>query len=80
MRLVHFFNSILLPPIAAVRLLYRARSARPSAGGELRSDFDVVKSGPLNSLLAWILSLEARLIGWPVPFGVSLLAVFEKAA
>lgn len=62
-RLVHFFNSILLPPIAAIRFLYRALPARPSADRELRSDFDVVKSGPLNSVLARILSLEARLLG-----------------
>ena len=78
-RLVHFFNSILLPPIAAVRLLYRALPTPPSADGELRSDFDVVKSGPLNSMLAWILSLEARLIGWRIPFGVSLLCVASRA-
>lgn len=77
-RLVHFFNSILLPPIAAVRFLYRALPTRPSAGGELRSDFDVVKSGPLNSLLAWTLSLEARLVGWRIPFGVSLLCIATR--
>ncbi len=79
-RLAHFFNSILLPPIAAVRFLYRALPAAPAVGGELRSDFDVVKSGPLNSMLACILSLEARLIGWPVPFGVSLLCIASPAA
>jgi SAM-dependent methyltransferase len=77
-RLVRYFNTILFPPIAAVRILYRALSDRSSGDRPVRSDFDVVKSGPLNSVLAGIFSLESRLLGWRMPFGVSLLCVATR--
>ena len=66
-----YFNTILFPPIAAVRLARRLLR-RPSTR---QSDFDV---GPaaLNRALGALFGAEAELIArWNLPFGVSLLAV-----
>ncbi|OFW66956.1 MAG: hypothetical protein A2Y74_00525 [Actinobacteria bacterium RBG_13_63_9] len=73
---VRFFNYLLFPPIAAVRLLARLvhHHASPSEN-TVRSDFDLVKSGPLNALLAAIFSMEASMLRVVPPFGVSLLCV-----
>lgn len=77
-RWTRFFNFLLFPPIAAVRLLGRAASGRRAGkDGPPRSDFDVVRSGPLNSLLAGVFALEAPLLEWAPPFGVSLLCVAD---
>ncbi|MDJ0849848.1 MAG: class I SAM-dependent methyltransferase [Myxococcota bacterium] len=79
LRLVRFFNFLLFPPIAAVRLLSRAlpRLGQAAAGAS-RSDFDVVRSGPLNELLARLFALEAPLLRLGPPFGVSLLCVAAR--
>jgi SAM-dependent methyltransferase len=67
-----YFNSLLFPPIAAVRLVRRAVPPR----GEPRSDFEMTREGPVNGLLARVFSSEARwLRGRDLPFGVSLLAL-----
>lgn len=71
-----YFNSLLFPPVAAIRVLRRAAPARPDA--ELRSDFG---TGPalLNGVLARIFSSEAALLRRAdLPFGVSLLALCER--
>jgi SAM-dependent methyltransferase len=69
------FNSLLLPPAAAVRLLQRWR---PPA--EYRPDLTL---GPawLNSVLERPLTLEAALLarGRTLPAGLSLLAVLRNA-
>jgi hypothetical protein len=71
-RLTHF-NTILFPPIAAVRL---ARRIRPAAG-EARSDFEMTaEEGRSNRMLAAVFSAEAPLLRRVnLPFGVSLLAL-----
>lgn len=70
-RLTHF-NTILFPPIAAIRL---ARRLRP-APQEIHSDFELTREGPANRLLAGAFSSEAPwLRRRGCPFGVSLLAV-----
>lgn len=79
-RLARFINFLLFPPIAAVRLAARLLPQRRGAGAALRSDFDVVKSGPLNTALARVFSAEAALLRWPLPFGVSLLCVGARGA
>jgi SAM-dependent methyltransferase len=67
-----YFNALLFPPIAAVRLARRAMPLR----GEPRSDFEMTREGPVNRLLATLFSSEARwLRGRDLPFGVSLLAL-----
>ena len=81
-RLERFFNYLLFPPIAVVRLLARILPRRRAEDAtRVRTDFDLVKSGPLNSLLREIFSLEASIPAWSPPFGVSLLcaAVREPA-
>jgi hypothetical protein len=66
-----YFNTLLFPPIAAVRLGRRVLR-RP---GDRQSDFDL---GPaaLNRVLGAVLGSEAGLVArWDLPFGVSLLAL-----
>lgn len=69
-----YFNTLLLPPIAAVRLLSRLLPAR-----EARSDFDrpVGRLGAIaNRILAAIFGAEAHLVPKAgLPFGVSVLTV-----
>ena len=79
--LLRFINVLLFPPIAAIRLLAKAcRGRRPARAGDLRSDFDLVRGGPLNSLLAGIFASEAALLRWRLPFGVSLLCTATRKA
>ncbi len=75
-RLTHF-NTLLFPPIAAIRLL---RRLRPPAD-EPRSDFQAAGGeGALGRLLAGVFGLEARWLRHAgLPFGVSLLAVARPA-
>jgi len=82
-----YFNSLLFPAIAAVRLLSRAlrrptperaRSDASRAPGPLRSDFDWVASGPPAALLERVFSSEAQLLALRIPFGVSLLCIARR--
>jgi len=72
-----YFNSLLLPPIAAVRLLARRR--RREAEGA-RPDLRLTP-GALNGLLAWPMRAEAALIGrgLRLPAGVSIGVVARAA-
>ncbi|HEX8054580.1 MAG TPA: class I SAM-dependent methyltransferase [Thermoleophilaceae bacterium] len=66
-----YFNTLLFPPIAAIRVL---RPAKPAE--ELESDFTLTKPGRVNSLLGRVFASEARLVGrTDLPFGVSILAL-----
>jgi SAM-dependent methyltransferase len=71
------FNSVLLPPAAAVRIAQRRRLLRSSADG--RDDLHV---GPawLNGVLERPMLAEARWLrrGRTLPAGLSLLGVFQK--
>jgi len=72
-----YFNSLLFPPIAAVRLL------RPRRAGdrELKSDFTLTRAGRLNEILTRIFAGEAALVErWNLPFGVSIVALARKDA
>ena len=65
------FNSLLFPPIAAVRLAGKL-------AGKDDSD-DAMPSPSVNRLLDGIFGLERSLIGRvPMPFGVSLVAVLRR--
>lgn len=78
-RTLRFFNCLLFPPIVAVRLAGRLVPDRNVVADQpVWTDFDVVKSGPLNTLLARLFSLEASLLAIKPPFGVSLLCVGER--
>lgn len=70
-----FFNTILFPAAAAVRLLHRFVPGTPG-----RSDA-AVASGPANRLLRAVFSAERFLLRvTDLPFGVSLLAVCHRPA
>jgi SAM-dependent methyltransferase len=69
-----YFNTLLFPGIAAIRI---ARPARP--GAALKSDFTLSRPGPLNAVLARIFAAEAALLARrDLPFGVSILALAAK--
>jgi len=70
-----YFNTLLLPPIAAVRWLRRRLLvARNSV-----SDFDDNRPGLINDALAAIFGLERNMVGrFPLPFGVSLMALWRR--
>jgi len=65
------FNSLLFPPIAAVRFVGKLT-------GKDDSD-DAMPSPPVNKALDLIFGLERELVGRvPLPFGVSLVAVLRR--
>lgn len=69
--LISPFNSLLFPPIAAIRLAGKLT-------GKDDSD-DAMPSAPVNRVLDTIFGLERWLIGRvPMPFGVSLVAVLRR--
>jgi SAM-dependent methyltransferase len=70
-----YFNTLLLPPIALVRVL--ARADAPANG---RADLELTP-GPLNRLLEQPMRLEAALIarGVRLPAGVSVAMVCRRA-
>jgi SAM-dependent methyltransferase len=72
-RRVTYFNSLLLGPIAAVRLLSRVLRLPGAEEAKL-------PSRPVNALLRWIFAAEAPLLErTDLPIGVSLLCVAQKA-
>lgn len=74
---IKYFNTLLFPLVASVRLSRRAlgQANRP------RSDFEGNRPGLLNSLLERVFAAESRLINRvPMPIGVSLVATYRPAA
>jgi 2-polyprenyl-3-methyl-5-hydroxy-6-metoxy-1,4-benzoquinol methylase len=72
-----YFNALLFPIIAAIRLLRRGRGGT----SEVKSDFTLTRSGRLNRVLARTFGAEAPLVErLDLPFGVSILAVARKQA
>ena len=70
--LISPFNSLLFPPIAAVRLAGKL-------AGRDDSD-DAMPSPAVNKILDTVFGLERGLIGrMPMPFGVSLVAVLRRS-
>jgi SAM-dependent methyltransferase len=71
-----YFNTLLFPPIAAIRLVRRALP-KPK---ELESDFHYNEPGPLNTALTWTFDRESAIVRrWNLPFGVSILALASVA-
>ena len=71
-RLLSYFNTLLFPPIAAVRAANKLLK-------RVEAD-DTLPSADVNRLLQKIFSLEKGLVGrLPMPFGVSLVAVLERS-
>ncbi len=80
-RWMSYYNSSLFPAVAAVRLMHKALpsagrgAAADEVGGEL-----ALPPAPLNGLLQYLFAAERHLLGRvPLPVGVSLIAVLEKA-
>jgi SAM-dependent methyltransferase len=73
-----YFNTLLFPGIAAVRVL---RPGRDGDRGEARSDFEMTNAdGVANRVLSRVFAAEAPLVARrDLPFGVSLLALATKA-
>jgi SAM-dependent methyltransferase len=70
-QLLSYFNTLLFPLIAAVRIAGKL-TGRDSAD-------DSMPSGPVNSALQAVFGLETGLVGRvPMPFGVSLVAVARR--
>jgi SAM-dependent methyltransferase len=80
LRKLSYFNTLLFPPIAGVRLLYRALGLHEARPGQVqKSDFAVSHPGVPNEFLLRIFASEKSLLRrMNLPFGVSLLAVAEK--
>lgn len=69
-----YFNTLLFPLAASVRLARRAAGT----GSRPRSDFDDNRPGLANDVLAWVFGLESRLITRAaLPVGVSLLTTYR---
>ena len=72
---VRYFNTLLFPLVAAVRLSRRSAGM----GARQRSDFEDNRPGLINDALAWVFSSESRLRNYlPMPIGVSLVATFRR--
>ena len=69
---VTYFNTLLFPPIAAIRLVRRLLPKR----GPAHSDFELNEPGRVNELLARAFGLEAGIVRRVnLPFGVSVAAL-----
>src|SRR5262245_19921805 len=69
-----YFNTLLFPPVAAVRWTRRALGMADRS----RSDFEDTAPGAVNNILASIFSVERHLIPrMRLPVGVSLLATLS---
>jgi 2-polyprenyl-3-methyl-5-hydroxy-6-metoxy-1,4-benzoquinol methylase len=74
-RKLSYFNTLLFPPIALVRVL---RPYQPGSAS-LKSDFTMTKPGLFNRVLGKLFALEAPVVERVnLPFGVSIVALGEK--
>jgi SAM-dependent methyltransferase len=73
-----YFNTILFPGIAAVRLLRKAIGEKAPSNGA--SDFDVRLPGVAESVLEGLFSFERHAIGRAtLPFGISILCSARRS-
>jgi SAM-dependent methyltransferase len=74
-----YFNTLLFPPIAALRLARRLFPGRAPADNGA-SDFDLRLPGMLEGLLESLFSLERHAIGHAaLPFGISILCSAKRS-
>jgi hypothetical protein len=77
-RCISYFNAILFPVVAAVRV---ARRLRGEPKGEVKSDFGMTKPGLVNDTLTRVFAAEGRwLARWRLPVGVSIVCLAERRA
>jgi ubiquinone/menaquinone biosynthesis C-methylase UbiE len=85
-RTLSYFNALLFPAIAAVRVGRRLRQTHPAPNPEARadlagikSDFSMTKPGLVNDILTRILAAEGTLVTrWQLPVGVSVVCLAER--
>jgi len=76
---INYFNMLLSPPIIVIRLLSRLKTFSKLADFDAKLNFDIHRVSPVNNLLSKIFSIERHLVmQFALPFGVSLLALYEK--
>jgi SAM-dependent methyltransferase len=72
-----YFNTVLFPPIAAIRLMRRV----VPQGRVQKSDFNFPAPGPINRILANVFGLESGIVARAnLPFGVSILCLAQQPA
>ena len=77
-RRLSYFNALLFPAVAAVRI---ARRLRGEPKGEIKSDFTMTKPGLVNDTLTRVFAAEGRLLTrWRLPVGVSVVCLAERRA
>jgi SAM-dependent methyltransferase len=77
-RRLSYFNALLFPAVAAVRV---ARRLRGEPKGEIKSDFTMTKPGLVNDVLTRVFAAEGRLVArWRLPVGVSVVCLAERRA
>jgi len=73
-----YFNALLFPVVAAVRMGRRLRGAQR---GVIKSDFTMTKPGVLNNVLTRIFAAEGALLSsWRLPVGVSVVCLAQRVA
>ncbi len=74
-----YFNTLLFPPIAAVRVFRRLFPLERTPASNGTSDFDLRLPGILESALERLFSLERHAIGTTaLPFGISILCAAKR--
>ena len=69
-----YFNTLLFPLVAGVRLATRLIGRDGGEGSDAR-----LPGAPLNALLQAVFALERHVVPrWPLPFGVSAVAVLRR--
>ena len=77
-RRLSYFNALLFPVVAAVRV---ARRLRGEPVGEIKSDFTMTKPGMMNDVLTRVFAAEGRMLTrWRLPVGVSVVCLAERQA
>jgi SAM-dependent methyltransferase len=77
-RTLTYFNALLFPVVAAVRVARRLRGAPPP--DEVQSDFTMTKPGLVNDVLTRVFAAEGKLVTrMRLPVGVSVLCLAERA-
>lgn len=73
------FNVLLSFPIILIRLLSRFKPFAKAADFDSKLNYDIYKIKKVNDMLSFIFSLEAILLQkFDLPFGVSILAIYQK--
>jgi hypothetical protein len=76
-----YYNTLLFPPVAAVRVARKLVSKPPAAPTEASTEADgtTLPPAPVNALLKALFAVERHVIGrMHLPIGVSLIGVARK--